>query len=292
MSIRSNLESIIEKFAGLLMRLNPLIEYQVLGSGLSKSIYKYASTTLLLLVIATLSTSSLIAIFFKEYGAYVSTIAGLLAGITTFTSGLALVIAVPGTFYKNRGSTLEPRFPLFASALLSRLLSGSTLAYAILDMAERDLRDLPWFKIEMEYLSSMTKAGIDVHEALERAAHITPSPSLKRLFSSLAVASRTGSGVTEIVDTLLRDFLFAVETEIDRVTSSLAALLEFYVSLSVMLPVVVGVVGLLLLFPLGRPLPSWLNFNSMLFLATFILTPIVSALVIILSDSIISKVRV
>ncbi len=292
MGLRSSIESIVEKFVNLLTRLNPLIEYQVLGSGLSKSIYRYASTVLALLIIITALASSLIALFFREYGIHISVVSSILAGISMFTFGLALAISLPGTFYKNRGSTLEPRFPLFASALLSRLLSGATLAYAILDMAERDAHDLPWFKIEIEYLSSMVKSGVDVHEALERVAYITPSPTLRRLFSSLAVASRAGSGMTEIVETLLRDFLFAVETEIDRVTSSLAALLEFYVSLSVMLPVVVGVVGLLLLFPLGRPLPSWLNFNSILFLATFILTPIVSALVIILSDSIISKVRV
>ena len=210
---------------------------------------------------------------------------GLVSG---WALGLAVALLIPQLLYRNRVARLEPRFPLLASSIAARLYAGMTVSQALLDVYERDLQDLPEFRVELEYIASGLRAGVETWRVLDEAARITPSPSLRGLLASLAAASKTGAGVDQIVDAMLREYLFNVEGQVDRVVSSLGALLEFFVAASVMLPVAIGVTGLLLLF---QPVAG-LSFNLILFVTTFIAVPAVAAAVIIIADSTVSRVRI
>ncbi len=281
---------ILDAYMGLLLSLNQEIEVQVLGSGISSSLERYASRSLIALAAASAVPGIMGYVFFARLLAMPSMralVASVLLSVTVFFLTLAFIVAAPGLAYRSRGSRLEPRFPLLASSLATRLLSGSTLSGAVLGVAREDLGDIPEFGVEVEYLASAIKAGVPVDRAFEEAARITPSVSLRSLFSALAVASRTGAGVTDIVDAVLREYLFNVETEVDRVTSSLGAYMEMFVTASVMLPIAVGVVGLLLVF---QSIPG-LNFETIMFVTTFILTPMTAAGILVLSDSAVSRIR-
>ena len=286
-------ERIGAAFASFLLKLNRSLERQVLGSGIARSIGEY-SLKGLIVVVATVASSSLplaYILYLKGFSLVKAAVAAVLAGVMAFSVSLAAVIALPSILYKSRASKLEPRFPLIASALATRLMAGMNLSSALLDLKERDLEMLREFKVELEYLSSAIKSGVEASKALDFAASITPSRSLRNLFSSLSMAARTGTGVSEVIDTLLREYLFSVETEIDKVTSSLGALIELFVSVSVMLPIAIGVVGLLLLFkPAGAGM--LLDFRTILFVSTFMLVPAVAVGVVVVADSMISRIRI
>lgn len=277
-------------FAGLLSALNPQVEVQVIGSGLSRSLRRYASIGLLALVLVDAFVA--VAAYLASYLVLrapqpVSLVAAVLASLSATALVLAVLVSLPRLAYSSRGSRLEPRFPLLASSLATRLLAGSGLSAAVLGVAEEEAEELREFRVELEYLRSAIRVGVPIDRVLEEAARITPSVSLRSLFSALAVAARTGAGIEDIVDTVLHEYLFNVEMEIDRVTAGLGAYMEIFVAASVMLPIAIGVVGLLLVF---SPIPG-LSFNTLLFLTTFILTPMTAAGIIVLSDSLVSRVR-
>lgn len=279
-----------EWFMRVLVSLNQDIERQVLGSGVSRSLYRYASRSLLALtltagLVGTLASLFAALVLHMPWAAAV--VAGVLASVSASAAVLAALITLPRLAYSSRGARLEPLFPLIASALVTRLLAGINLSNAVLEVAEEEAGELREFRVELEYLSSLLRAGVAPERAFEEAARITPSTSLRSLFSALATAAKTGAGIEEIVDTVLREYLFNVETEIDRVSSSLGAYMELFVAASVMLPIAVGVVGLLLVF---SPIPG-LSFNTLLFVTTFILVPMTAAGIMVLSDMTVSRIR-
>ncbi len=277
-------------FRDLLLALNPELERYVVGAGVSRSIDRYASRGLLAIIVAAAAAgvfTGFLVGFVMQMGAVYAVVAAILAAVSVSSAVLAVLISLPGTAYSSRGSRLEPRFPLFASALVTRLLAGMNLSSAVLEVAEEEADELKEFSIELEYLSSMLRAGMPPEKAFERAAWVTPSTSLRSLFSALATAAKTGAGIEEIVDAVLREYLFNVGTEIDRVSSSLGAYMELFVASSVMLPIAVGVVGLLLIF---SPIPG-IDFNTLLFLTTFVFVPMTAASILVLSDMTVSRVR-
>ncbi len=277
------------RLARLLLALNPGLAREVMGSGLAGSLEGYASTVGLLLAAAAAAAGLGVGVYAYASGASPAEalVASALAVVAAASLVLAVAIELPRVAYRNRGAVLEPRFPLFAAGLAARLAAGSTLSGALLDMYERELGDLPEFRVELEYIASGLRAGFEPSAVLEGAAWLTPSPSLRGLFASLASASRAGTGLADVVDSLVREYLFNVEGQVDRVVNSLGALLELFVAASVMVPVALGVLGLLLMF---QPLPM-LSFRAVAFLVTFILTPMVAAATIVIADSIVSKVR-
>jgi len=277
-------------FEALLSSLNPSLGDQVLGSGLSPSPSRYAAAGLAVLVASVSLVAAawlLAASRLLRLPAGVAAAGAILASVSVSMFVLAVLTALPRIAYGSRGSRLEPRFPLLASSLATRLLAGSTLSGALLELAEREIADLEEFRVELEFVASSVRLGAPLDAVLEAAARITPSTSLKSLFSALAAAARTGAGVEDIIDTVLREYLFNVEMEIDRVTAGLGAYMEIFVAASVMLPIAIGVVGLLLVF---NPIPG-LDFNTLLFATTFILTPMTAAGIIVLADSLVSRIR-
>ena len=282
--------SLVEWFTRVLAAFNPLLGDQVLGSGLSSSPRRYAATGLALMVLvdAVVAVGGFLLLTHVLGLSVAAALAAVGLSLVSATSlVMTVLVSLPRIAYASRGSRLEPRFPLLASSLATRLLAGSTLHGAVLELAERELEELREFRVELEYLRGAVRLGAPLDRAFEAAARITPSTSLKSLFSALAAAARTGAGIEDIIDTILREYLFNVEMEIDRVTAGLGAYMEIFVAASVMLPIAIGVVGLLLVF---NPIPG-LDFNTLLFTTTFILTPMTAAGIIVLADNLVSRIR-
>lgn len=282
---------LVEALAKLGERFNPDLRYHVVGSGLSSSLERYtlAYLVVMAIVVSSIAITAWIVLYLRlGVQPVIASIAALGAAFASFVLMLALYIAIPAVAYRNRGGRLEPRFLLFAEALTTKLLAGAGLAESFMRLYEKELKELREFRIELEYIASGIKAGIPVETVLEEAARITPVYSLRRLLAGLSAAARTGTGVNEIVSSSITEYLYGLEVEIEKLSSSLGAILEVFVAVSVMLPVAIGVVGLLLVF---QPIPG-LSFDSLLFLSTFILVPMMSAAVIVIVDSMVSRIRV
>ncbi|NOZ88417.1 MAG: type II secretion system F family protein [Crenarchaeota archaeon] len=270
--------------------MNPGLARETVGSGLAGSLEGYAAMVKLLLLAAAGVAAPVVGVYVYASGATV--IEALAASLLAAAAAAMLVIVaatqLPRVVYRNRGALLEPRFPLFAAGLAARLAAGSTLSGALLDMYDKELPDLPEFRVELEYIASGLRAGFEPAVVLEGAAWLTPSQSLRSLFASLAEASRTGTGLVDVVDNLVKEYLLNVESQVDRVVNGLGTLMEFFIALSVMVPVVLVVLGILLA---AQPLPA-LSFKTAAFLAVFVATPVTAAVTIIVADMIVSKVRV
>ncbi len=275
------------------LRLNPYLEYHVLGSGLASSLDSYTAVSSILITLVSVIPSLILALYLysiKGFSATDSVLLGVVLTISLCTVGLTLYVALPGIAYKNRGSRLEPRFLSFASALATRILAGSSIALALIELWERERDELREFRIELEYVASAIRTGIPLDKALSEAAKITPSPSLKSLFGGLAAAARTGSGIEEVISTVISEYLYASESYLENLSSSLGALLEVFVAVGAMFPIAIGVVALLFAIQPSRiPL---LSFDNILFVSTFIVIPVTSIAIMILADSIVSRIRV
>lgn len=267
-------------------------EYIIIGSGIARSLEEYCTgSSLLLLGLA--GFIGLIVFYFSwtrlglalAYSAIAASIAGLAIGLPL---GLALTIALPTASYNNRRSKLEARFIVY-SMILSMLLAGQAKLSEAFQVLARDYRDdLKDFSIENDYISSSLRLGRGLEETLEDAALITPSPTLKTLYTSLARASRVGIPPLEVVREVTEMYLNNYNMMVEKTLTSLGGIFEMFVSTAILLPVIVGVMGLLYAFmPVGG-----ISFEQLLFLTIFVLVPIVSVVVVIISDSLISRLRV
>jgi len=268
--------------------LNPQLEAQVIGSGIASSFRRYATIISIILVAIPLALSLLIAVMMlPKYPLYVAVTSAAGSALIAVLLILALYISIPSLAAKNREDLLERRFLLLATMLASMIFSGVGIGEAFLKLGRNVPPELEPFRLELEYIASLLSTGRPVHEALESAARITPSQTLRSLFMGLAAAARTGTGVVEALDATVSEYLSVRETEVDRITNSLGALLEFYMTIAVMLPIGIGVVGLLLAI---QPIKG-LSFNLLLALTSFLLVPTAVVTVVILAESIASRIK-
>ncbi len=199
---RSRLSELLEDFIDVLngpihnlylsyRKLEPL----VIGSKISSSFDRYAR-------LASLGTSLSMIVFGSIAGlAVYSYIGDLLLAVSTAII-VAIAIALPLSFavavflpsfaYSNRRSVLESKFPLLAMTLSLLLASGSGIVKAFEDLEKRFLEELRFFDLEIRMVNSMVRIGIPIDEALRRVAEISPSLSVRELFTGLASVARVG----------------------------------------------------------------------------------------------------
>ncbi len=264
-------------------------DYHVLGSGISKSVESYNGVMSFITIVLVLLAGFLPwGLFYGDIPIPHLIVFSIGVSFSTVLLGIGLYISLPLVLFRNRGARLRPFFLLFTSSLATRLIAGSGLAEALLRMYEEELEDLKEYEIELRYIASMLRSGKSLEEVLSDAAKLTPSIDLRTLFVGLSSAAYTGTGVLEVLSTTLTNFIHETEARIEHVTRSLGALLEVFVATSVMVPVAIGVVGLLLVF---QPIPG-LSFDTLLFIATFLVVPAISITTIIIADTIISRVKI
>ncbi|MET1128907.1 MAG: type II secretion system F family protein [Thermoproteota archaeon] len=271
-------------------RIDPELRYRVIGSGISRSLDRYArrySAAALPLVVAVSALASLYARLVLGAGLPVCVVFAAGVAGSALTIAVAAFVGVPLAAYSMRASKLDPRFLLFATALALRLYSGLGMGESFVRMYEEDREELPEFRVELEYIASRVRAGESPEKVLADAAKVTPSRYLKGLFSSLSGAFKTGVGLRESLEAYVSEFLMMVEVAADEVSQSLGSLLELFIAFSIMMPVVMGVAGLLLaLYPVAG-----LSADTIIFITTFVVVPAVSASIAVLSDMIVSRVR-
>ena len=280
---------LVEAVERLGERLNPQLEAQVVGGGLARSLrgYSAAFTAILALAPAAAGATVGLLLYMRGYPPQVYAVAGVGAALVAFVLLLALYISLPSLAARSRADRLERKFLLLATMLAALVYSGEGLGEAFLRLGRGVPEELRDFKLELEYIASLLSVGRPIHEVLEAAARLTPSPSLRSLLLGLSAASKTGTGVAEVIEASITEYLSVRETEIDRVTNSLGALLELYTAVAVMLPIGMGVVGLLLLF---QPVAG-LSFDLILAVTTFILVPVTVIAVVLVAESLVSKLK-
>ncbi len=268
------------------------LEPIVIGSKISTSFDRYArvSSALCLVVIIV----SFAAMFFITYIIFsVNLIISLVASLV-LSFGIVLPLALsfymilPKIKYENRKNVLEAKFPLFAM-YLSLLFSSGAPTVRVFELLEKKfLKDLIHFDLEIHMINSLAKIGVPLDEVFSRVSMITPSPSVKDLMAALASTARVSGDKAERIREIMSRYIERYSIVVERTVNSMSLILEVYLAFAVMAPVMLGAMAsLLLFFPLYG-----LSFESVAFILVFFIVPVISIMILLIIDSMISRLKV
>ena len=295
---RLNLFKALEDVMGLVSEpiyrvilLHRNLEPLVIGSKISSSFDRYARISSLCILFAIVGTGITSSIFIYNYvkNVFISIVACILISIcVVFPLALALAIAIPSFVYSNRRSLLEAKFPLLAMTLSLLLASGIGIAKAFNELEKRFLEELKYFDLEVRMVNSLIRIGIPIDEALHRVSYITPSPSMKELLVGLASVARVGGDPATIVNSIMAGYIDRYGILVEKTVNDIGIMMEMYLAFALLVPVVLGSIAVLFLL---YPIPM-LPFEALMFLTIFILIPIASITILIIVDTMVSKLRV
>lgn len=285
----------IKPFHYLLNKLNNLLnlklEIYVIGSGLSSSLERYSLIASGCTLAATLITA--FTVFLYTYSAtklptlYLVLVSFLIAPLIAILTSTVFTIAVPRILYSSRGSVVESKAILLLTAI-SLLISGGYSIQNLFDNIEKALgRDYRYFSIEIDLMKSLLRIGTPLDVALKRVAEISPSPTIKEMLVSLASLSNIGGDIPSSIRQYLDQYIARYEATIGRAVEDLNVYMEVYIALALLLPVLIGSIAVLtLIYPMAG-----ISFGYIMFLSSFILLPVSTLVIVVLSDMIVSRIR-
>ncbi len=257
------------------------LEDYVLGAGVS-SLEEYAATSAKLTLITVLTTFILASTFYSvPHGLAISL--GVVFPLC-YAASLSHVILK----YRSRGTVMEAKFPLLAS-LMSLVITSEKDISKVFDVLSRSYREvLKDFRVELEMITSLIKLNYPVNEALARVARITPSPTFREVLLSLSASVMIGAEPLEIMNTVTSKYLEKYSLKVEKVVNELSVMLEIYLAIALLTPVIIGSLGaLLVLNPVGG-----ISFELVVFVLSYLVVPASSLASMVLIDAMISKVMI
>ncbi len=253
----------------------------VIGSGMKVSPRGYASLVVLSALVSPL-------IFFVI--GYV--VKGIILAIP-----MAMASAIiPGTVYlyplmkfRSRGDMLDVKILNLEAALATSLISSASHEEAFLNLLP--LSDVLGFDVELrEIAKGLIHERLPLTDALIRASQITPSRTAALLFEGLKGIIDSGAGVLEYIYWMASSSYNDVEAKYRAAFNSLSVLMETYMAVAVLMPIVV-IAALITLFGMGNFFPITVNPRYLTSLVSFFLTPLSAIGILIIADSIVSRLR-
>ena len=282
----SRLARLINKpIYNLIYNFKPNLSNIVIGSGISPSYEKYAKTTSTIITIIMILTGILLPISLYRKLGVLAIILGFIVPISIILPiGIALTIQIPIIMYRNRGSILEAKFPLFIAILATLTSSGAPL-YVVFKELEHRIDILKPFALEIGLLNSLISLGYKTDEALMRVARITPSKSLRETLISLRPVSRIGGNPYTVVSSVFRRYNDEYRLRVEGVVNTLGMLMEIFVASALLIPITLVTMAILVAIIPG-------SFSTqMLIMALILTTSVASVAILIISDTIVSRMR-
>ncbi len=262
-------------------RLSATLAPYIIGSGMKVSPKGYASLITLLALISPISFY-IIGYLIKGW------ILGLSLAIASVTiPGIAYLY--PVLKHKSRGDLLDVKILNLEAALATSFISASAHEEAFLNLLP--LSDVLGFDVELrEIARGLVHERLPLSDALIRAAEITPSRSAALLFEGLKGIIDSGAGILEYIYWMASSSYNDVESKYRAAFNSLSVLMELYMALVVLMPIVV-VATLVTLFGVGGFFPLPVNPRYLISLVSFVLTPFSAIGILLMADSIVSRLR-
>lgn len=267
------------------------LDKYVIGSNLSSGLDKYISISINLLTVSTLCSLSILNIFLIQMLGFKILLSVLLSLVATFIfiniPILFILITIPILVYKNRGYIIEYKLPILISTIAFLSSAGLSLHDIILRIKDFMGRDYKFFSVELDIIKSCAQIGIPLDKVLKNVASLTPSPSFRELLLGFSSLSIVGADIASYVETMFNNYISRYELAIERAVNSLNVYMEIYIAIALLLPVLAGSLAILfILFPvLG------LTFEAITALVTLVLVPISSIAIIVLTDILVSRLR-
>jgi archaellum biogenesis protein FlaJ (TadC family) len=266
---------------GIAERLARTLTPYVLGSGMRVSPKGYASLVVLL---SLLSPPTFFAIGY------------LIKGLVLAVSLAILSVVVPGITYmypmlkyRNRGDMLDVKILNLEAALATSLIASASHEEAFINLLP--IADVLGFDVELrEVTKALIHDRLPLSDALIKVAQITPSRSASLLFEGLKGIIESGAGILEYIYWMASSSYNDVESKYRAAFNSLSILMEVYMALAVLLPIVT-IAAIVALFGVGGFVRLPMNPKYLASLVSFVLTPLLALGTLIIADSIVSRLR-
>lgn len=190
--------------------------------------------------------------------------------------------------YRGRRDVMEARFPLLVS-LMSLVTTSEKDLLRVFEVLSRSYSEvLKDFRVELEMITSLIRLNYPINEALARVAKITPSPTLREVLLGLSASVTIGIEPLELMSTVTSKYLERYSLKVEKAVSELGVMLEIYLAIALLTPVVIGSLGsLLVLNPAGG-----VPFELVVFVLSYLVVPASSLASMILIDVTVSKVMI
>ncbi len=265
------------------------LDIYVVGSGISSSIERYFIEASRYTLIAILVAISTILLYIHSIGLPLlnSILLVVVASLLLLLTSIEFTVILPKILYRSRGSTIESKAILLLSATTLLLTGGQNIQNVFENLPKALGKDYRYFSIEIDFVKSLTRLGTPLDIALRKAAEITPSATIKEFLSTLASISNIGGDTPSIMRQQLDRYIARYEIGVEKAVESLNIYMEVFVALALLIPVLVGSIAVLtLLHPIAG-----VSFEYIMFLSSFILLPLSTVVVIVLADTIVSRIR-
>lgn len=286
MSLPYLLGSRVLRLAG--ERLRPFQEIYY-TAGFSEVYEAYLGKWLMAYILATPLVASLSLALHQSLG-FPLPVSVVLTLIVLFAYSLVFLAAClyyPVYRRHSRGWTITARLPYTLAHFA--VLASSGLGFTEILRMIRELEENREIEREVDLLlTDVELLGVDVLSALERAAARSPSAALSLFLSGLRDAYLTGGNLYSYTSFTTQRLLEMKRSELQRVTNTVAAISEMYVTLMVAAPLMF-IVMLAIISMLGGTVGG-LPANLLIAVLVLIGTPSFAAATLVMLDAALSRV--
>jgi flagellar protein FlaJ len=269
-------------------RLRPFQEIYY-TAGFSEVYEAYLGKWLMAYILATPLVASLSLALHQSLG-FPLPVSVVLTLIVLFAYSLVFLAAClyyPVYRRHSRGWTITARLP-YTLAYFA-VLASSGLGFTEILRMVRELEENKEIRREVDLLlTDVELLGVDVLSALERAAARSPSAALSLFLSGLRDAYLTGGNLYSYTSFTTQRLLEMKRSELQRVTNTVAAISEMYVTLMVAAPLMF-IVMLAIISMLGGTVGG-LPANLLIAVLVMIGTPSFAAATLVMLDAALSRV--
>ncbi len=210
-----------------------------------------------------------------------------------FLASMVILLVVMGVFAylpiikaKSIKTAIDRNLPFTLLIMTSLAASGMSI-YSVIERSLNLIRDTDTRRCFERIVKRVTQ-GSDVSEALYRESLTTSSYMLAETLEGLASLSQTGVGVVSFLEKVLSDCIDQLESRLREVVEKLSVLMETYVIVALVFPLLMMITVLFLGGMGGLPLPP----KALMMLISFIVVPVIFIFLILVADSMLSTIRV
>ncbi len=237
-----------ERNLPFLNRLHPLLSSSVSDlpkAGIWVDPQEFEATWSLVIFLTTLSSG---AAGFAFFFFYLRNVAGAaIFGLSLGMAGLASGIGIPMYYVSSRKSGRKREFERVLPFVVERFASfaeaGAPLKETIYSFTEKRIYGI-WTEEVKEIRRQIDTMGIPPSDALVNAAKRIPSPSFSQFVSSYALATKTSSDLLSLLADQREKVMRERNETVSKFLDNLGALSESVVSMFVILPITILILGM------------------------------------------------
>ena len=272
----------------LLKRLSWMKKYiEEINYPLKPESYVRASIFLSIIIfVVTIPISLIVEVLLLRQTILVSIIGAVLLSFIFSMIGLVITLYAPILKIKSLKTSINSYYPYTMLIMTSLAASGQGI-HSIIEKSYKLLKNPPTLQSIQRIIKRLTK-GEDISEALYLESRLTSSDILSETYEGLSYLSQTGIGVFDFLYSSLNYSIENLETKLRDIIEKLSVIMETYIIIALVFPLLTMIAVLFLGGFGGLPLPA----DVILIMIGFIIVPVIFIILILMTDSLTSEVKI